>query len=222
MNINPNNINLIISAVKKAQYPDTCLTEVALSGRSNVGKSTFINSMIGRKNMARTSQQPGKTQTLNFYNIDEQLIFVDVPGYGYAKVSKVQREKFGKMIEEYITQRENLKLVIQLVDLRHQPTEDDVLMYNYLKHFDIPTLVICTKEDKIAKGKVQKHIKRIKDKLELEPGDNIISYSSIKNSKQQEIWNFIETYIYFFYEINIYFKQYKKMVIFRKNIIYSI
>ncbi|ATQ49605.1 MULTISPECIES: ribosome biogenesis GTP-binding protein YihA/YsxC [Staphylococcus] len=195
MNINPNNINLIISAVKKAQYPDTGLTEVALSGRSNVGKSTFINSMIGRKNMARTSQQPGKTQTLNFYNIDEQLIFVDVPGYGYAKVSKVQREKFGKMIEEYITQRENLKLVIQLVDLRHQPTEDDVLMYNYLKHFDIPTLVICTKEDKIAKGKVQKHIKRIKDKLELEPGDNIISYSSIKNSKQQEIWNFIETYI---------------------------
>ncbi|MCG2207817.1 ribosome biogenesis GTP-binding protein YihA/YsxC [Staphylococcus epidermidis] len=195
MNINPNNINLIISAVKKAQYPDTGLTEVALSGRSNVGKSTFINSMIGRKNMARTSQQPGKTQTLNFYNIDEQLIFVDVPGYGYAKVSKVQREKFGKMIEEYITQRDNLKLVIQLVDLRHQPTEDDVLMYNYLKHFDIPTLVICTKEDKIAKGKVQKHIKRIKDKLELEPGDNIISYSSIKNSKQQEIWNFIETYI---------------------------
>ncbi|OFS33601.1 YihA family ribosome biogenesis GTP-binding protein [Staphylococcus sp. HMSC055B03] len=195
MNINFNNINLIISAVKRAQYPDTGLTEVALSGRSNVGKSTFINSMIGRKNMARTSQQPGKTQTLNFYNIDEQLIFVDVPGYGYAKVSKVQREKFGKMIEEYITQRENLKLVIQLVDLRHQPTEDDVLMYNYLKHFDIPTLVICTKEDKIAKGKVQKHIKRIKDKLELESGDNIISYSSIKNSKQQEIWNFIETYI---------------------------
>ncbi len=195
MNINFNNINLIISAVKKAQYPDTGLTEVALSGRSNVGKSTFINSMIGRKNMARTSQQPGKTQTLNFYNIDEQLIFVDVPGYGYAKVSKVQREKFGKMIEEYITQRENLKLGIQLVDLRHQPTEDDVLMYNYLKHFDIPTLVICTKEDKIAKGKVQKHIKRIKDKLELESGDNIISYSSIKNSKQQEIWNFIETYI---------------------------
>ncbi|MCG1802392.1 ribosome biogenesis GTP-binding protein YihA/YsxC [Staphylococcus epidermidis] len=195
MNINFNNINLIISAVKKAQYPDTGLTEVALSGRSNVGKSTFINSMIGRKNMARTSQQPGKTQTLNFYNIDEQLIFVDVPGYGYAKVSKVQREKFGKMIEEYIAQRENLKLVIQLVDLRHQPTEDDVLMYNYLKHFDIPTLVICTKEDKIAKGKVQKHIKRIKDKLELESGDNIKSYSSIKNSKQQEIWNFIETYI---------------------------
>lgn len=118
--------------------------------------------------MARTSQQPGKTQTLNFFNIDDRLIFVDVPGYGYAKVSKSQREKFGKMIEEYLTKRESLKLVIQLVDLRHNPTEDDVLMYNYLKHFDIPTLVICTKEDKIAKGKIQKHIKNIKEKLDLD------------------------------------------------------
>ncbi|MBX5318455.1 ribosome biogenesis GTP-binding protein YihA/YsxC [Staphylococcus caprae] len=195
MNINPNNIELIISAVQKSQYPETEMAEVALSGRSNVGKSTFINSMIGRKNMARTSQQPGKTQTLNFFNIDEQLIFVDVPGYGYAKVSKVQREKFGKMIEEYLTQRENLQLVIQLVDLRHNPTEDDVLMYNYLKHFNIPTLVICTKEDKIAKGKVQKHIKNIKEKLDLEPEDEIISYSSIKNSNQQQVWDIIAFYL---------------------------
>ncbi|MDO0959294.1 ribosome biogenesis GTP-binding protein YihA/YsxC [Staphylococcus haemolyticus] len=195
MNINPNNIDLIISAVQEAQYPDTGLSEVALSGRSNVGKSSFINSMIGRKNMARTSQQPGKTQTLNFFNIDDQLIFVDVPGYGYAKVSKSQREKFGKMIEEYLTKRESLKLVIQLVDLRHNPTEDDVLMYNYLKHFDIPTLVICTKEDKIAKGKIQKHIKNIKEKLDLDPDDTIISYSSIQNTKQQQIWYLIANYL---------------------------
>ncbi|AMG63318.1 MULTISPECIES: ribosome biogenesis GTP-binding protein YihA/YsxC [Staphylococcus] len=195
MKINPNNIELLISAVKEEQYPDTNLSEIALSGRSNVGKSTFINSMIGRKNMARTSQQPGKTQTLNFYNIDQQLIFVDVPGYGYAKVSKSQREKFGKMIEEYITTRENLRLVIQLVDLRHNPTQDDILMYNYLKHFDIPTLVICTKEDKIPKGKVQKHLKNIKEKLDLEDEDNIISYSSIKNSRQQQIWNLLEPYL---------------------------
>ncbi|MCH8647855.1 ribosome biogenesis GTP-binding protein YihA/YsxC [Staphylococcus lugdunensis] len=195
MKINPNNIELLISAVKEEQYPDTNLSEIALSGRSNVGKSTFINSMIGRKNMARTSQQPGKTQTLNFYNIDQQLIFVDVPGYGYAKVSKSQREKFGKMIEEYITTRENLRLVIQLVDLRHDPTQDDILMYNYLKHFDIPTLVICTKEDKIPKGKVQKHLKNIKEKLDLENEDNIISYSSIKNSRQQQIWNLLEPYL---------------------------
>lgn len=195
MNINPNNIDLIISAVQEAQYPDTGLSEVALSGRSNVGKSSFINSMIGRKNMARTSQQPGKTQTLNFFNIDDQLIFVDVPGYGYAKVSKSQREKFGKMIEEYLTKRESLKLVIQLVDLRHNPTEDDVLMYNYLKHFDIPTLVICTKEDKIAKGKIQKHIKNIKEKLDLDPDDTIINYSSIQNTKQQQIWDLIANYL---------------------------
>ncbi|HDA0645328.1 TPA: YihA family ribosome biogenesis GTP-binding protein [Staphylococcus aureus] len=195
MKVNPNNIELIISAVKEEQYPETELSEVALSGRSNVGKSTFINSMIGRKNMARTSQQPGKTQTLNFYNIDEQLIFVDVPGYGYAKVSKTQREKFGKMIEEYITKRENLQLVIQLVDLRHDPTQDDILMYNYLKHFDILTLVICTKEDKIPKGKVQKHIKNIKTQLDMDPDDTIVSYSSIKNNKQQQIWNLIEPYI---------------------------
>ena len=155
------------------------LSEVALSGRSNVGKSSFINSMIGRKNMARTSQQPGKTQTLNFYNIDNQLVFVDVPGYGYAKVSKKQREAFGKMIEQYITERDSLKLVIQLVDLRHNPTEDDILMYNFLKYYELPTLVIATKEDKIAKGKVQKHLDNIQQKLEMEPEDQIISLSLI-------------------------------------------
>ncbi|QQM96886.1 YihA family ribosome biogenesis GTP-binding protein [Staphylococcus pseudintermedius] len=195
MNINPNEVDILISAVKPEQYPELDLPEVALSGRSNVGKSTFINSMIGRKNMARTSQQPGKTQTLNFFNIDNQLIFVDVPGYGYAKVSKKQREAFGKMIETYITTREALKLVIQLVDLRHPPTEDDVLMYDFLKYYDIPTLIIATKEDKIPKGKVQKHIKIIKEKLELESGDQIISYSSIEKKKQDQIWATISAFI---------------------------
>ncbi|EKI4610144.1 YihA family ribosome biogenesis GTP-binding protein [Staphylococcus pseudintermedius] len=195
MNINPNEVDILISVVKPEQYPELDLPEVALSGRSNVGKSTFINSMIGRKNMARTSQQPGKTQTLNFFNIDNQLIFVDVPGYGYAKVSKKQREAFGKMIETYITTREALKLVIQLVDLRHPPTEDDVLMYDFLKYYDIPTLIIATKEDKIPKGKVQKHIKIIKEKLELESGDQIISYSSIEKKKQDQIWAAISAFI---------------------------
>lgn len=195
MNINPNEVDILISAVKPEQYPELDLPEVALSGRSNVGKSTFINSMIGRKNMARTSQQPGKTQTLNFFNIDNQLFFVDVPGYGYAKVSKKQREAFGKMIETYITTREALKLVIQLVDLRHPPTEDDVLMYDFLKYYDIPTLIIATKEDKIPKGKVQKHIKIIKEKLELESGDQIISYSSIEKKKQDQIWAAISAFI---------------------------
>lgn len=195
MKINPNEIELLISAVKPEQYPETGLSEVVLSGRSNVGKSTFINSMIGRKNMARTSQQPGKTQTLNFYNIDNQLVFVDVPGYGYAKVSKKQREAFGKMIEKYISQREELKLVIQLIDLRHNPTEDDILMYNYLKYYEIPTFVVATKEDKIAKGKVQKHLANVQQRLEMEPEDEIISYSSVKNNNQQQIWNIIAKYL---------------------------
>ncbi|MFV9420868.1 ribosome biogenesis GTP-binding protein YihA/YsxC [Staphylococcus sp. Ze7] len=195
MKINPNEIELLISAVKPEQYPETGLSEIGLSGRSNVGKSTFINSMIGRKNMARTSQQPGKTQTLNFYNIDNQLVFVDVPGYGYAKVSKKQREAFGKMIEKYISQREELKLVIQLIDLRHNPTEDDILMYNYLKYYEIPTFVVATKEDKIAKGKVQKHLANVQQKLEMEPEDEIISYSSVKNNNQQQIWNIIAKYL---------------------------
>ncbi|MGJ5910751.1 ribosome biogenesis GTP-binding protein YihA/YsxC [Staphylococcus equorum] len=195
MKVNPNEIELLISAVKPEQYPETGLSEVGLSGRSNVGKSTFINSMIGRKNMARTSQRPGKTQTLNFYNIDNQLVFVDVPGYGYAKVSKSQREAFGKMIERYISQRESLKLVIQLVDLRHNPTEDDIIMYNYLKYYEIPTLVVATKEDKIAKGKVQKHLAKIQQKLEMEAEDEIISYSSIKKDKKQKIWDMIESYL---------------------------
>lgn len=195
MKVNPNKIELLISAVKPEQYPETGLSEVALSGRSNVGKSTFINSMIGRKNMARTSAQPGKTQTLNFYDIDSQLIFVDVPGYGYAKVSKKKREEFGKMIEAYLTQRESLKLVVQLVDIRHKPTEDDVLMYDYLKHFEIPTLIVLTKEDKIKRGQVQKQLAMVKRELELEEGDQIISYSSIKGNKQQQIWDAIKSYL---------------------------
>ncbi|MEB6341526.1 ribosome biogenesis GTP-binding protein YihA/YsxC [Mammaliicoccus sciuri] len=195
MKINPNNVDIIISAVDPKQYPETGLPEIALSGRSNVGKSTFINTLISRKKVARTSSKPGKTQTLNFFNIDEQLIFVDVPGYGYAKVSKKQREQFGKMIEQYLTTREALRCVIQLVDIRHKPTQDDVLMYNYLKHFEIPTIVIATKEDKIPKGKVQKHLKIIRQTLELVPEDKLISYSSLNKDKTDNIWALLSQFI---------------------------
>ncbi|MCD8862087.1 ribosome biogenesis GTP-binding protein YihA/YsxC [Mammaliicoccus sciuri] len=195
MKINPNNVDIIISAVDPKQYPETGLPEIALSGRSNVGKSTFINTLISRKKVARTSSKPGKTQTLNFFNIDEQLIFVDVPGYGYAKVSKKQREQFGKMIEQYLTTREALRCVIQLVDIRHKPTQDDVLMYNYLKHFEIPTIVIATKEDKIPKGKVQKHLKIIRQTLELDPEDKLISYSSLNKDKTDNIWPLLSQFI---------------------------
>ncbi|MEB6293770.1 ribosome biogenesis GTP-binding protein YihA/YsxC [Mammaliicoccus sciuri] len=195
MKINPNNVDIIISAVDPKQYPETGLPEIALSGRSNVGKSTFINTLISRKKVARTSSKPGKTQTLNFFNIDEQLIFVDVPGYGYAKVSKKQREQFGKMIEQYLTTREALRCVIQLVDIRHKPTQDDVLMYNYLKHFEIPTIVIATKEDKIPKGKVQKHLKIIRQSLELDPEDKLISYSSLNKDMTGNIWALLSQFI---------------------------
>ncbi|MCE4956251.1 ribosome biogenesis GTP-binding protein YihA/YsxC [Macrococcoides caseolyticum] len=195
MNINPNNVEILISAVKPEQYPETGLPEVALAGRSNVGKSSFINTMIGRKSMARISSKPGKTQTLNFFKIDDQLVFVDVPGYGYAKVSKSERERWGKMIETYLTTRESLAVVIQLVDIRHQPTEDDRLMYDFLKHYDIPTIVIATKEDKIPKGKVQKHLKIIKENLEMDKDDMLISYSSLSKAKNETILNAIAHYL---------------------------
>ncbi|SCT87200.1 GTP-binding protein EngB [Mammaliicoccus lentus] len=195
MKINPNNVDIIISAVESKQYPETGLSEIALSGRSNVGKSTFINTLISRKKVARTSSKPGKTQTLNFFNIDEQLIFVDVPGYGYAKVSKKQREQFGKMIEQYLTTRKELKCVIQLIDIRHKPTQDDILMYDYLKHFEIPTIIVATKEDKIPKGKVQKHLKIIRETLEIESEDVLISYSSLNKDKTDNIWALLSQFI---------------------------
>ncbi|WP_239723898.1 ribosome biogenesis GTP-binding protein YihA/YsxC [Mammaliicoccus sp. A-M4] len=195
MKINPNNVDIIISAVESKQYPETGLPEIALSGRSNVGKSTFINTLISRKKVARTSSKPGKTQTLNFFNIDEQLIFVDVPGYGYAKVSKKQREQFGKMIEQYLTTRKKLKCVIQLIDIRHKPTQDDILMYDYLKHFEIPTIIVATKEDKIPKGKVQKHLKIIRETLEIESEDVLISYSSLNKDKTDNIWALLSQFI---------------------------
>lgn len=195
MNINPNNVDILISAVESAQYPETGLSEIALSGRSNVGKSSFINTVVGRKNMARTSSKPGKTQTLNFFNVDDQFIFVDVPGYGYAKQSKAQREKWGKFIEAYIIEREPLKAVIQLIDLRHPPTEDDCLMYNFLKHYDIDVIVVCTKMDKIPKGKVDKHIKIIKEKLDFDKNDIIIPFSSVTKSNLDKVFDTIRMHI---------------------------
>ncbi|EPD54259.1 ribosome biogenesis GTP-binding protein YihA/YsxC [Paenisporosarcina sp. FSL H8-0542] len=172
------NVELVISAVRPEQYPEDGFPEFALAGRSNVGKSSFINKMIGRKSMARISSKPGKTQTLNFYKIEEQLFFVDVPGYGYAKVSKSEREAWGKMIETYITSRDVLKAVIQIVDLRHPPSDDDCMMYDFLKYHNIPCIVIATKADKIPKGKWEKHKKMVRDELDMEAHDTMILFSS--------------------------------------------
>lgn len=188
-----NNVELLISAVRPAQYPEGDLPEFALAGRSNVGKSSFINKMIGRKSMARISSKPGKTQTLNFYKLEEDLLFVDVPGYGYAKVSKSERAAWGKMIETYFTSRHVLKAVVLIVDLRHPPTADDCMMYDFLKHYNIPCIVIATKADKIPKGKWDKHKKIVKDELQMENGDPLIVFSSETGLGFDAAWKEIES-----------------------------
>src|SRR5690625_396658 len=144
--------NIEISAVSKKQYPKSNIPEIALAGRSKIGKSSFINRIIGRKNLVRTSSQPGKTRTLNFYSINDSFYFVDVPGYGYAKVSKQERGKWGQMMEEYFETREQLRLVVLIVDIRHQPTRDDLQMYEYMSYLEIPMLIIATKLDKISQN----------------------------------------------------------------------
>src|SRR5690625_5301118 len=144
---------ILISAVRKEHYPKDSLPEIALAGRSNVGKSSFINRLIQRKQLVRTSSKPGKTQTLNFYLINDRFYFVDVPGYGYAKVSKKERENWGRMMEEYFETRQTLNAVILLTDIRHPPTADDIQMYDYLKYHDLPVIVIATKLDKLPKNK---------------------------------------------------------------------
>lgn len=185
---------IVISAVRPAQYPEGDLPEFALAGRSNVGKSSFINKMLNRKALARTSSKPGKTQTLNFFLINEILYFVDVPGYGYAKVSKTERAAWGKMIETYITSREQLKAVIQLVDLRHPPSVDDQTMYDFLKHYNIPVIVVATKADKIPKSKWQKHIKIVKETLDFDPEDALILFSSETGEGKDKAWSILQAY----------------------------
>jgi GTP-binding protein len=186
---------IVISAVKPDQYPDTLLPEFALAGRSNVGKSSFINKMLNRKGLARISSKPGKTQTLNFYLINEILHFVDVPGYGYAKVSKTERAAWGRMIETYFTTREQLKAAVLIVDLRHPPTADDRMMYDFLKHYQIPCVIIATKADKIPKGKWQKHLKVTKETLELEKTDHIVVFSSETGEGKDQAWSILESYM---------------------------
>ena len=190
-----NNVEMVISAVKPDQYPDDGLPEFALAGRSNVGKSSFINKMVNRKSLARTSSKPGKTQTLNFYNIEDTLYFVDVPGYGFAKVSKKEREKWGEMIETYLRNRKQLRGVLLIIDLRHPPTADDCMMYEFLKYYEIPTLVIATKADKISRGNWEKHKKIVKEKLQLDPKDEIVIFSAETGKGKEEAWKIIEAWM---------------------------
>lgn len=200
MEINTHNADILLSAANKSHYPQDEIPEVALAGRSNVGKSSFINTLLNRKNLARTSGKPGKTQLLNFFNIDDKLRLVDVPGYGYARVSKKEREKWGRMIEEYLTSRENLKAVVSLVDFRHEPSADDVQMYEFLKYYEIPVILVATKADKIPRGKWNKHESIIKKKLDFVPADTFIVFSSVTREGLEKSWDAILENA--FYEIN--------------------
>ena len=183
--------DFITSGVNPEHYPEPLLPEVALAGRSNVGKSSFINKLVQRKALARTSSKPGKTQTLNFFNINDEVMFVDVPGYGYAKVSKTEREAWGKMMEKYFTQREILKGVVQLVDIRHDPSADDVTMYDFLKYYDLPVIVVATKLDKTKKSQRDKHIAAIKRKLQFDGQDTLIPFSSETGEGVDAAWEAI-------------------------------
>ena len=185
-------VNLTISAVRRSQYPDDGMPEFMLVGRSNVGKSSFINTLVNRKNIARISSRPGKTQTLNFYQVNKSFFLVDVPGYGYASVDKRTQEKFGKMIEEYLEKRTELKRVYMLVDFRHKPTEDDVLMYNFLKYYNIPVTVVATKVDKVGSSKMDKSKKLILDTLDLVVGDDLVLFSSVTKLGREDILKRIE------------------------------
>lgn len=189
--VNTHKASLLLSAANKSHYPQDDLPEIALAGRSNVGKSSFINTLLGRKNLARTSSKPGKTQLLNFYNIDDKLRFVDVPGYGYAKVSKAERLKWGKMIEEYLTSRDNLRAVVSLVDFRHDPSADDIQMYTFLKYYDIPVIIVATKADKVPRGKWNKHESMIKKALDFDSSDGFVIFSSVTREGFETSWQMI-------------------------------
>ena len=190
--MNLNNAKLVVSAVNKKGYPKGQLPEIAFAGRSNVGKSSLINKMLNRKKLARVSASPGKTATLNFYEIDEKLFFVDLPGYGFAKVSKQEREKWARMIEEYLNTREQLMQVVLLVDMRHKPTQDDVTMYNWILESGFTPVVIATKRDKVKPSQRDDALKIIKETLGT---DNVLPFSSEKGDGVLEFWEMIKRMI---------------------------
>lgn len=190
-----NSVDMDVMAVRRSQYPSDSLPEFLLIGKSNVGKSSFINTLVNRKNIARTSSVPGKTQTLNFYLVNNEFYLVDAPGYGYASVNKVQQKKFGLMIEEYLEKRSELKRVFLLIDFRLKPGENDLMMYNFLKYYNIPVTVVATKTDKVGTSKKDRNLKIIKDTLDLVVGDNIVLFSSVSKMGKEEISNLIEDLI---------------------------
>lgn len=190
-----NEASYIASAVNLTQCPAEGYQEVAFAGRSNVGKSSLINTLVNRKALARTSSKPGKTQTLNFYLVNNNFYLVDLPGYGFAKVSKEVKATWGKMIEQYLKGRDKLRGVVQLVDMRHEPSTDDILMYQWLQHFQVPVTVVATKTDKISRGQRQKHLKIIKEKMQLQPDTGLIAFSAETREGMEQVWTVIEDWI---------------------------
>ena len=184
--------SLEVIATRRSQYPIDGKPEFLLVGRSNVGKSSFINSILSRKNLAYTSSRPGKTQTLNFYNVNGDFYLIDVPGYGYAAVDKKTQAKFGMMIEEYLEKREELKRVFMLIDFRHKPMEDDLLMYNFLKYYNLPVTVVATKADKVTGSKKEKNLKTILETLDLVVGDDLVVFSSVTKLGVKDVVKKIE------------------------------
>ena len=184
-----------ISAVKPAQYPQNELPQIVLVGESNVGKSSFINSMLNRKKLARTSSEPGKTRQINFYNIDEKFYFVDLPGYGYSKMSKEEQARVGSFIEEYLSKSDKIALIVFLIDIRHEPNQNDRLMYNYIINTNSPCLVIANKADKIAVTKVDNAVQDLQNSLNPLKDLTFMPFSSERKIYSEEVWNFIEKYI---------------------------
>lgn len=191
MKINTNNVKLLVSAVKKEQYPATLHPEIALVGRSNVGKSSMINKILNRRNFARISSTPGKTATINFYEIDEKLMIVDLPGYGYASRSKDEIKKWGNMIEEYLNSRAQLSQVVLLVDSRHKPTKEDVMMLEWVRFRNEYAVVFATKCDKLSKKELNANLEQIIDTLELNEGDILIPFSTKLMEGADNFWEYI-------------------------------
>lgn len=178
-----------------SKLPENTLPEIAFAGKSNVGKSSLINALMNRKSYARTSAQPGKTQTINFYNINEEIYYVDLPGYGYAKVSAEIKAKWGKMIERYLHQSKQLRLVFLLIDIRHEPSANDCIMYNWIVENGFHPVIVATKLDKINRSQVTKNMKQIEAKLKVVPGTPMIPFSAVTKQGREEIWNMIEELI---------------------------
>ncbi len=190
--MNVNNVSLHTVAVKPSQYPEGDMMEIAFVGKSNVGKSSLINTMINRKAMARTSQNPGKTRTINFFNVEDELLFVDLPGYGYARISKSESEKWGGMIETYLKKREQLTAIIFLIDIRHEVGKNDLQMMEWLRYYGHQIIVIATKSDKIKRSQLSKHTAMIRKGLSLQKEDILIPFSSENRSGKEELWSVID------------------------------